>query len=285
MKKDSHPDPKHDGPKKESTNRHVYIEPGAKIDFVDDLKHKYEAAQSDDNSPKINQLRWTKIAAVLLFLTVFVAGYQAYLTRDALHSVQRAFITFKGVQAERSVLNNPAYIFAGQLTPSKQLNVWDVSLLLENSGTTPAEDVIIQSRSGVIDDEPPQNAFTDNPKETPVSTTVGPKDIQLVNGWWRPFAETEMFGRDLTEKEWTDPSKTVVTNQHFFAWGWVIYKDVFANTDLHVTEFCQHLTGRIRPHSDGGFDLLYANCKNHNCTDRYCPDYDYVMKTIIKRHK
>lgn len=34
---------------KESTKRHVYVEPGAKIDFVEDLR-KQQKAQQDENT-------------------------------------------------------------------------------------------------------------------------------------------------------------------------------------------------------------------------------------------
>ena len=52
----------------ESTKRHVYIEPGVKVDLVDDLKQQYKASQGESTTHSNKILFWTKISAALLLL-------------------------------------------------------------------------------------------------------------------------------------------------------------------------------------------------------------------------
>jgi hypothetical protein len=85
------PQPKQNRSDNESTNRHVYIEPGARIDFVQDIKDKYDSAKRDETAQNKKQLFWTKIATVLLLLTAGFAGLQGYLTRDSIRNNTKQF--------------------------------------------------------------------------------------------------------------------------------------------------------------------------------------------------
>jgi hypothetical protein len=75
----------------ESTNRHVYIEPGVKIDLVDDLKEQQKAAQTDGATHQRKQLFWTKVAAALLLCTAGFSAWQAYLTHIAITESRENF--------------------------------------------------------------------------------------------------------------------------------------------------------------------------------------------------
>lgn len=81
------------GREKENTNRHVYIEPGAQIDFVEDFKKKYETAQTDTTTHNTKQLFWTKIASVLLVATAIFTGAQGWYARKSAKIAQRQFET------------------------------------------------------------------------------------------------------------------------------------------------------------------------------------------------
>jgi hypothetical protein len=96
----NHPDPKpqKDGGEEKSTNRHVYIEPGTKIDFVEDLRKKYDTAQGDDSTHKTQQIFWTKVASVLLLLTAGFTGWQVKIARDTYYASQRPFVGANGIQ-------------------------------------------------------------------------------------------------------------------------------------------------------------------------------------------
>jgi hypothetical protein len=100
--------PDHDGGEKDSTKRRVYVEPGVQIDFVKDLKEKYDAAQSDDKTDKAKQLLWTKIAAGLLLLAAGFAGWQDCLTRAAISDAREQFVK-----------DQRPYVWSLEYTPTK----------------------------------------------------------------------------------------------------------------------------------------------------------------------
>jgi hypothetical protein len=77
---------------KEITNRHVYVEPGVQIDFVQDLRKKYDVNQEKSNANSTRQLRWTIIGAVLVLIYALITAYQAYLIRDNFRTGQRAWV-------------------------------------------------------------------------------------------------------------------------------------------------------------------------------------------------
>ena len=92
-----HPDNKHPGHKsgegqKENTNRHVYIEPGAQIDIVPELKKQHAAEREEDKATHNGQLLWTKVAAGLVFIYTVITGIQACNTREFFQKDQRPYV-------------------------------------------------------------------------------------------------------------------------------------------------------------------------------------------------
>jgi hypothetical protein len=87
-KQNPHPQPKQHGSQEKSTNRHVYIEPGAQIDFVQDLRQKHDAAQEQSATHNKKVLFWTITSAILLFIYAGITGLQACLTRQSLRSTE-----------------------------------------------------------------------------------------------------------------------------------------------------------------------------------------------------
>ena len=61
------PDDHHKPSKEESTKRHVYVEPGVKIDSVEDFRNKYDASQKEASCHNKKVLFWTIVSAVLAF--------------------------------------------------------------------------------------------------------------------------------------------------------------------------------------------------------------------------
>src|ERR1035438_264438 len=78
--KHPHSNPKQDGPKKETTNRHVYVEPGVQIDFVQDLKDQHQAEQYKNTTNSNKQLFWTKVTAFLVLIYALLTFWQARST-------------------------------------------------------------------------------------------------------------------------------------------------------------------------------------------------------------
>jgi len=122
--------PKHGDGEKESTNRHVYLEPGAKIDFVRGIREQYETAQIDDKTYKAEQLVWTKIAAGLLLLAAGFSGWQGYLTRKAIRDAREHFI-----KDQRPYLWHSLLKFNLQDRPTNRLAA---AVFFNNYGKSPA---------------------------------------------------------------------------------------------------------------------------------------------------
>jgi hypothetical protein len=86
------PDQKHKEGQEKSTNRHVYIEPGVQVDFVQDLKKKYDAAQQGSTTHSNKILFWTKISALLLFSYAGLTAWQGYLTHEIIDTTSKQFL-------------------------------------------------------------------------------------------------------------------------------------------------------------------------------------------------
>src|ERR1700692_2481818 len=113
MKNDPPPKPKNDGSKPESTKRHVYVEPGVKIDLVKDLKEKYETAQGDSTTHSNKVLFWTKISAALLLVYVSLTAIQTWLIKHQFVEDQRPYVWFNSelpsIQANQPIIWNVIY--------------------------------------------------------------------------------------------------------------------------------------------------------------------------------
>lgn len=91
QKNNAPPDHNHSVHEDKSTNRHVYVEPGVQIDFVQDLKKKYDTTQAANTAHSNKILLWSKISALLLFIYAGVAVWQGFLTREIIDTTGRQF--------------------------------------------------------------------------------------------------------------------------------------------------------------------------------------------------
>ena len=69
--------------------------------------------------------------------------------------------------------------------------------------------------------------------------------------------------------------------RHLYFWGWVAYRDIFEDSNPHLTEFCNELTiseGDITTGEKVRF--LQVSCGTHNCADEECRDYAEVKKRL-----
>jgi hypothetical protein len=78
-----HPNPNQDGGKKENTNRHVYVEPGVKIDFVKDLREQHKTERHEDTTHNNRQLLWTKVGAGLVLIYAGLTFWQSCSNHQA----------------------------------------------------------------------------------------------------------------------------------------------------------------------------------------------------------
>jgi hypothetical protein len=96
---------------KENTNRHVYIEPGTQIDFVDALKNQHQTERNEDKSDQDKQRFWTKVGAGLVAAYTLVTIWQACLTRSAIKSAHEQFILDERPYVWQSSVDPKPYIF------------------------------------------------------------------------------------------------------------------------------------------------------------------------------
>ena len=139
------PNPRPDPNKKESTSRHVYVEPGVKIDFVQDLRDKHDIEQGQQSAYQNQQLLWTIVAAVLLLVTAALAGWQGYLIHTQFRKDQRAWLKVSPVSKGAITLTEGRpipidirFLNMGK-TPAKQIKAHVFVEVIKN-GLSPAFD-------------------------------------------------------------------------------------------------------------------------------------------------
>jgi hypothetical protein len=66
--------------------------------------------------------------------------------------------------------------------------------------------------------------------------------------------------------------------KHAFVWGWVVYRDIFPDTELHLSEYCLVFTNPKWSgprHGNTNTEMRITNlpCQTHYCYDHECSDY------------
>src|SRR6266511_207045 len=270
------PNPNDNGSQKETTNRHVYIEPGAKIDLVQDLRNDIKTAQADGTKQASKQLFWAKVAAFAAIGATFFVGLQGLLlqqsnriNREALQSVQRAFMGFKEIKSNR----RPRV--AGN-------HYWKFSAQFENTGNTTANRLKVALNCEILPGGEPNDLMFSELTPAPGILTIGPHEPQLVGEIQRE--EVELFGDDLGGviggvRPSVELTTRLANQPPLFCWGWEVYKDAFLGTKPHVTEFCERMIKVILDDEKGELHPAFGGCAGHNCTDDDCKNYPEIVKT------
>jgi hypothetical protein len=96
--------------KEKSSDTKIVIRPRVQVDVVNDLRKQHKTEREEDAARDKKQLRWTKIAALLVFIYTGIMAYQAYLTRVALedssdqfHIDQRPYVWTNNVAPEITI--------------------------------------------------------------------------------------------------------------------------------------------------------------------------------------
>jgi hypothetical protein len=170
------------------------------------------------------------------------------INRDALESVQRAFVSPRRVEVTPIPDNK-----------SKQAVGVQIEFGWDNNGTTPAK-TLTQHISTRWDDKPiPDNFdFPDEwlPGEEHITnpTYIGPKS-SLGGGIFIVPVPILMAIQKGT--------------RHVYYWGWAKYHDVFSQE--HLTEVCFELKSNGTPlGSTSNFPFRLDECTKHNCIDEDC---------------
>ena len=138
------------------------------------------------------------------------------ISREALTSVERAYVSLKIIQAH--------YV------PDAQGNVatWHFQGEWENSGTTPTQ-TLRQHVNYALRDEPfPDDyGFPDNEVRRNTISFIAP--------------EASAFSGPISISP-DDLRKVQAGEKHLYFWGWVAYRDVFQNSETHLSEFCSKVS-------------------------------------------
>jgi len=173
--------------------------------------------------------------------------------KETLVDVQRAFVFLNGFQAMK-IQDVNRKVFGWSFAP-----VW------ENSGTTPTRNLRIHVSSQWRPDALPDNFGFPDLWSDPQAPHV---EIPILLGPKATIAGTSItFAPDLIMKVNT-------RQEHIYFWGWATYRDVFSKTPMHVTKFCQELTGfgdnPFAPIAVGPIPITLSNCNHNNCADEEC---------------
>jgi len=239
--------------------------------------------------------RWWDRGAFVLQLLIFIVGcYVAWvysgqldqmresnkINRDALQSVQRAFIVFAGPTNGARLVDNSGG-WTGQ----------EIAVNWINGGNTAARGMVIQTNAApFFPDIPEGYAF---PLALPKAKAVlGPK---------AGYGTNDVIFKDVIADYWR-------SKKRIFIWGNAAYKDVFAGSPDRLTEFCvelTHLTVNMLPPPGNGKILptiptmpptpqaidvdrpeailtgfQWQQCPQHNCYDEDCKDYAARVKEM-----
>jgi hypothetical protein len=179
------------------------------------------------------------------------------LNGKALYSVQRAFI----------ISNKPTtgVVRYGMINGVRRMNpsrTMEFTAHWENVGNTPAVGVITAVGKAEQTDEITEEEFISTPFDrTSARSAIGPKAI-------------------IDSRTLVDDDTLLTDNPGLprFYWGWTVYRDTFAGSKTHVTEWCWKITAIVWKLSDNGRlakrpESSGSACVHHNCVDEFCEDY------------
>jgi len=186
----------------------------------------------------------------------------ANIAEKDLTTTQRAFVFVKEVSVDIS--RGPGGIGTYGGTTVGAIRAWHVSPVWENSGTTPAQKMMMnfaaKDFAGVM---PETFAFEES--AAPTRGFLGPRAIM--------YGRRELFSASLFYD-------LIAGKRHLYVWGWADYDDAFDNTPRHRTEFCFEVL--ILP--DQGDGKNYVGFQPHhryNGADKQCsrPPAPYSEQT------
>jgi hypothetical protein len=202
------------------------------------------------------------------------AKRQADIASESLVATQRAFITFDHIGVERTT----------NRTPQGDVSGFEFLAIMPNDGNTPASDVISTIIVVAQDKEPTdQDLLRISDRRAYIEGFVGPKRTLAVGK--AQHSDTYLFGAPLPT---IHLETTVPLPKSIYLYGWAVYRDIFPNTKVHLTEFCLQLegVGTHLPTTPGGdivYNLPMAACHTHDCTDEYCTNYKQMVAFYLNK--
>lgn len=203
------------------------------------------------------------LAYATLALATFTLGlmiYTALLWRATGRLVSDAKQTAKAQL--RPYLAIESFHWLSHEDPDRDNRVWwSIHPVWKNGGVTPTKHLFLSTGSVLRDTELPADfVFPDGVAE-PIRSLIGPHATLGA-------ASQTITGDDLADVR--DGRK------FFYVWGSVRYRDVFPETQEHITRFCAHITRVLgnptRPYDaeTNIVEIHFSFYRRHNCMDEDC---------------
>jgi len=208
---------------------------------------------------------WTAVFTAVLTVFTGLLWHVSSQSNESNVAAQQASLASQ--RAFLSIAFSPrveVVVEAGKVTGYKVHEGW------ANNGTTPTQTAIAQYNVASWPDRPTQGFdFAQLPQAERQEYVLGPKA-----GW-------EVTSVPLS----FDTLASVARGNHIFAWGWVVYRDIFKGTPPRLSEFCFELTNPTWSAADHTnpsalFSASTPPCQTHNCYDEYCADYAKISQEI-----
>jgi hypothetical protein len=202
---------------------------------------------------------WQAGCAIALVVITFLLYRVSDSTNETTKATQRAVVGFSGISGGVTMTSADFKVKTAQ----------EVLLNWTNSGSTRAANAITNGSGDVWPTALPQGYnFPDLPTSHRQPITLGPRESSGV----RALIPIEDFRTTREGKS------------HLFAWGWIVYDDVFSGSPTHLTEFCVEMIQITIPFgkeiTDPNAPLVWnvERCAEHNCYDQECSDYSARVK-------
>ncbi len=187
---------------------------------------------------------------VLLFLATFALWWSTRrLVRDAGKTAERQLRAYVYAEQVNPRWHEKPPIYCGGAPVTQPCEIFEIEVILKNSGQTPARYAITSISHRLFDDEVP-NDF-DFP------------DVGLAA--WTAFGP----GTNVTSDKVIFGVAAIKASKCALVWGWVEYSDAFINTPRRRTEFCFEV--RIGPVLwNGQYPINFPHFKKFNGADGDC---------------
>ena len=211
--------PHGDRGEEKSTNRHVFVESDVQINLADNLKEQLEIDRKQNTAHQKTQIRWTTVAAGLLFLTVLIYFLQWRSQVQALKVEQRAWV---GVPFPLDFPSNGGFI--------------PVVTQIKNTGKTPARHVEVDAIATILDkgQEPDLGNYeAGHPHDHLYFPVIFPDTsfpLKLAVVRYGPKSSEPIVPDDQLRKDIEDGKRLLIFH------GRVTYDDVLGVS--HWTQFC-----------------------------------------------
>lgn len=228
--------PHQNSPCKETNNHHVFIEPGAKIDLVDDLKKNYEAANESSGTHGHKSLFWARIATISTVLYFIVTGFIFVASKKSADAAASAADTAKNALAigQRPWIGPNG---TNTATASFTDGAFEIKVVAKNYGQSPAlrTDISVLPFDYLTVTEKTIAQACKNAATIPENAPVDPG--------MRSWGETVFPGGVMTyDAPVTGTWMGVSIDQRLALVGCIAYVDQFhetpIKTPIHFTQFC-----------------------------------------------